>query len=90
MCFVLSIILSPTIRSAGNKVRTQIKPHKTPFAITIPISVPSVKSIVHNARKPANVVRDDPNTDWKVATIALDIASCLDILGLSIFACSYL
>ena len=90
MCFVLSISLSPTISKAGNKVRTQTKPHRTPLAITIPISVPSVKSIVHNARKPANVVRDEPRTDWNVATIALAIASVFGIFGLSIFACSYL
>ena len=73
-----------------NIVTTHISPNKTPFAITIPISVPRVRSIVHNARKPANVVRDDPNTDWNVATIAFAMASCLDIFGLSNFACSYL
>ena len=45
---------------------THINPHKTPFAITIPISLPNNKSIVHSARKPANVVNDEPNIDLNV------------------------
>ena len=69
---------------------TQINPHKTPFAITRPMSVPRVKSIVHNARKPANVVRDEPNTDWNVSMIASDIASVFFNFLLFCLACSYL
>ena len=66
LCFVFSICLSKINRNDGNIVTTHINPHKTPFAITIPISLPNNKSIVHSARKPANVVKDEPNIDLNV------------------------
>ena len=37
-------------------------PNNTPLAITRPISVPKVRRIVHNARKPATVVREEAIT----------------------------
>ena len=66
LCFVLSICLSKISKKAGNIVTTVNSPNRTPFAITIPISLPNNKSIVHSARKPANVVNDEPNIDLNV------------------------
>ena len=59
---------------------THINPHKTPFAITIPISLPNNKSIVHSARKPANVVKDEPNIDLNVWTMASAMAFFLSLI----------
>ena len=47
----------------SNNVITQISPHSTPLAITIPISFPKVRFIVHNAKNPAIVVRELPKTE---------------------------
>ena len=70
MCDVFSIKLLNTNNIAGNTVTTQITPSKTPFAITIPISFPRVKFILHKAKNPAIVVNELPITDTKVFEIA--------------------
>ena len=75
-----SINSSNVSNNAGKIVRTHISPNKTPLDITKPISVPKVKSMVHKARNPTKVVRDDPTIDLKVLVIALVIASLLPLL----------
>ena len=45
-------------------------PSRTPFAITMPRSRPSVNDMKHRARKPAIVVMELPTTDVSVALIA--------------------
>ena len=77
LCFVFSIKESNTSNKLGNNVKTDITPRITPLAITIPKSRPSVNFIVHNTRKPAIVVRDEPITDVNVSLIASFIASSL-------------
>ena len=77
MCFVLAINLSASNIAAGKNVITVITPNKTPFAITIPISLPKVKFILHSAKNPAIVVTELPNTDEIVFEIASAIASSL-------------
>ena len=60
LCFVFSIALSNIKSIAGNTVTTETTPKNTPFAITIPISSPSVRLIKHSAIKPKNVVDAPP------------------------------
>ena len=79
LCFVFSIALSNIKSIAGNTVTTETTPKNTPFAITIPISFPSVKFILHNAKNPAIVVSELPTTDTKVFDIACAIASSLSV-----------
>ena len=65
----------------------QITPSATPFAITMPMSRPSVRRMVHRARKPAMVVRLEAVTEENVFTIALAIACSLS--ELRCFSSSY-
>ena len=50
-------------------------PRTTPFAMTIPISLPSVNCITHKATKPAIVVMELEVIEVNVALIAFAIAS---------------
>ncbi len=50
-------------------------PRVTPFAMTSPISVPSVSRIVQRAKKPATVVNEEALIDTPVLTMARSIAS---------------
>ena len=50
-------------------------PRTTPFAITIPMSLPSVNCITHKATKPAIVVIELEVIEVNVALMALAIAS---------------
>ena len=77
MCAVFVINLSKTNIKLGKIVTVEITPNATPFAITKPISFPSVKLIVHNAKNPAIVVSELPTTDFKVSAIASAIALSL-------------
>ena len=61
----------------GRTVTTVISPRKTPFAITSPISLPSVNCMKHSAKKPKTVVSEEPKSETKVYCIALSIASAL-------------
>ena len=72
--------------STGNKSSVEIRPINTPFAITIPKSFPSVKLIVHSTKKPAIVVKLLPITEVNVSSIALDIASSLDLYNSFFFS----
>ena len=54
-----------------------ITPKTTPFAITIPRSIPSVNVIKQSARNPAIDVIELPTTDLKVESMAFSIASFL-------------
>ena len=84
MCFVFSINLSHSNIIAGKIVTTEITPNRTPFAITIPMSFPSVKFILHSAKNPAIVVSELPSTEVNVFVIAFAIAfSLLDVLFFS-------
>ena len=64
-------------------VMVQTTPKNTPLAITMPISLPRVRLMVHIARKPAMVVRDDAVIEVKVLQIARTIASSLGQLCFS-------
>ena len=86
LCEVFFINLSNSNIIAGKIVTTLITPNKTPFAITIPISFPSVRFMLHNAKNPAIVVSELPNTAENVFCIAADIASFI----LLVFSCSAL
>ena len=77
------MILSKYIMSAGRMVRVLITPSATPFAITIPISAPNVNDIVHIAKKPAIVVKDEDRMDVLVRQMADTIASSLDLFTFS-------
>ena len=55
-------------------LRHILSPNKTPFDITSPISVPSFKSIVHRAKNPTKVVKEEPITDCMVSIMAFSIA----------------
>ena len=77
LCDVFSIALLNCNIIAGKTVTTVITPNRTPFAITIPISFPSVKFILHSAKNPAIVVSELPKTDTNVFAIAFAIASSL-------------
>ena len=72
---VFSITLSSMSISAGRKVTTVITPRITPFAMTRPMSLPSVKLMKHSARKPKTVVSELPMREVKVESIAAAIAS---------------
>ena len=62
------------------RIVTQPKtPNTTPFAITMPRSIPSVNVIKHIARKPAIVVIELPTTDvtvWEMACAIARFLSC--------------
>ena len=77
---VFSHHLSNTSKSAGKIVKTVITPRSTPFAITIPKSLPKVRLIVHNTRNPAMVVVELPITEVNVSFIASFMASSFFIL----------
>ena len=80
LCLVLSIILFKANIIVGSIVITQITPNNTPFAITKPISFPNVRFMLHNAKKPAIVVRELPTIDTKVFPIAVAIASFISFV----------
>ena len=61
----------------GKIVTVHKTPIITPFAITIPISIPKLKSIVQSAKNPATVVVELPIIDTNVFCIAFDMASIL-------------
>ena len=56
----------------------QITPSATPFAITTPISRPSVRRMAHSARKPAMVVREEAVMEVMVLQMAVTMASSLE------------
>ena len=58
-------------------IEHKITPRTTPFAMTIPRSIPSVKLMKHSATKPATVVMELPTTDVIVLEIACAIARFL-------------
>ena len=62
--------LSNTSISDGSTVTHPITPRITPFAITIPRSMPSVNDMKQSAAKPATVVIELPMTEVKVWWIA--------------------
>ena len=67
--------LSNTSIIAGRMVTQLITPRITPFAITIPRSIPSLYVIKQSATKPATVVIELPTTALKVLLTASAIAS---------------
>ena len=69
--------LSRTSISDGRIVTQPITPKSTPFAITMPRSLPRVKLIKHRAIKPAIVVTELPVTEVSVLDIALAMAFSL-------------
>ena len=75
LCLVFSMTLSSMSISEGRKVTTVITPRITPFAMTRPISLPSVKLMKHSARKPKTVVSELPIRERKVESIAAAMAS---------------
>ena len=80
LCFVFSIRLLHASIIAGSTVITQITPISTPFAITNPISFPSVRFILHKAKNPAIVVNELPTTDSNVFLMAFAIALLMSVI----------
>ena len=78
-CIVLLSGLSSTKIIAGRTVTQLRTPSKTPFAMTIPKSLPRVKVIKQSAIKPATVVIELPSTEVTVSLIATAIASLLSL-----------
>ena len=76
-CIVFVSGLSSSKIIAGRIVTQPKTPSSTPFAITIPKSLPSVKVIKHSAMNPATVVIELPSTEVTVSFIATAIASLL-------------
>lgn len=58
-CLYFSTHLSKVRISAGRMTTVQMTPSATPFAMTMPMSRPSVRRMAHRARKPAMVVSDE-------------------------------
>ena len=59
----------------GRIVTQEMTPIRTPFAMTMPISSPSVKLMKQSAMNPAIVVMELPTIEEKVATMAFAMAS---------------
>ena len=76
-CMVLFKGLSSTKIMEGKIVTQPITPKITPFAMTIPRSLPRVKVMKHSAIKPATVVMELPTTEARVSLIASAMASLL-------------
>ena len=66
--------LSSTRIKAGRVVTHPITPRITPFAMTMPRSMPRVKVMKHRAMNPAMVVMELPMTEVKVSWMAAAIA----------------
>ena len=64
-------------------VTEPITPSTTPFAITMPRSMPRVKDMKQRAIKPATVVAEEPKTELIVFLIASIIASLADLPAVS-------
>ena len=75
LCVKRWIGLSNARISAGRTITTVITPSTTPFAITRPMSRPSVSRMKHSARKPKIVVSELPDRERKVLDTARAIAS---------------
>ena len=73
-CVCLRIAPRKVMMSAGSTVSVQMTPSRTPFAITRPMSMPSVRRMVHSARKPAIVVKELAEIEEKVFCTARTIA----------------
>ena len=73
----MSIALSKQRIIAGRKVIHTITPKITPFAITNPKSIPSLKVMKQSAANPAMVVTELLVTDLNVLEMACAIALCL-------------
>ena len=69
--------LSICRRMAGSTSTTVATPSTTPLAMTKPMSLPRVRRMKHRARKPAMVVREEPERDLNAATMAVAMASRL-------------
>ena len=67
LCVYFSIGLSKNISKLGKINIVDNTPNTTPFAITIPISLPNVSCITHKATKPAIVVTEEEVIDVNVA-----------------------
>ena len=70
----------------GSRVTQHITPITTPFAMTIPKSLPKVKVIQHRAANPAIVVTELPTMDLKVFEIACPMALFLSPGKRSLFS----
>jgi len=75
LCLVFCRGLSKTRIRDGSTVTQPSTPRRTPFAITIPRSRPSVKDIKQSAIKPAIVVIELPTTLARVSFMATAMAS---------------
>ncbi len=67
--------LSMTRIKDGSTVTQLNTPKRTPFAMTMPRSSPSVNDIKHSAMKPAMVVREEPVMETMVEAMASAMAS---------------
>ena len=74
-CVCFSMARRNVMIRDGKTVMVQITPSRTPFAMTTPMSSPSVSCMVHMARKPAIVVRELPVMEENVFLIAATMAS---------------
>ena len=77
-CVCFSMARRNVMIRDGKTVMVQITPSRTPFAMTTPMSSPSVSCMVHMARKPAIVVRELPVMEENVFLIAATMASSSD------------
>ena len=62
---------------AGRTVTEPMTPKMTPFAMTIPRSIPNVKDMKQRAIKPATVVAEEPKTELIVFLMASIMASAM-------------
>ena len=76
-CLCVSIWLSKRSTREGSTRTTVATPSTTPLAITMPMSRPRVRRIKHRAKKPAMVVRLEPDRERKAAMMAWVMASRL-------------
>ena len=77
-CLYFSTHLSKVRINAGRMTTVQMTPSATPFAMTMPMSRPSVRRMAHRARKPAMVVSDEAEIEVMVLQMALTMASSLE------------
>ena len=82
-CEVFSIHLSKTKIKEGRIVTQLRTPKTTPFAMTMPRSIPSVKLMKQSAIKPATVVTELPKTEEKVLEMegAQNVEVLTDLTG---------
>ena len=79
LCFSFRMNFSSARSMAGRRVTLQMTPIRTPFASTMPMSIPRRKVMKHRARNPAMVVSELLEMETSVFAMAFAMASSRSI-----------